>query len=83
MPPRIGITLPGIRQPDAAAEKENHVLGRVLTAAAAAATATATATVAAGAKLKHAGVFQEEVSLLGKEQVEAGQVDLLLVGLDL
>jgi hypothetical protein len=34
-------------------------------------------------KRERAEPFEEEVALLGKEQVEAGQVDLLLVDLDL
>ncbi len=34
-------------------------------------------------ELEHAGVLEEEVALLREEQVEARQVDLLLVGLDL
>ena len=34
-------------------------------------------------ELEDAGVLEEEVALLGEQQVEAGQVDLLLVGLDL
>ena len=38
---------------------------------------------AAGAHLELAGVLQEEVALLGKEQAEAGQVHLLLVDFDL
>ena len=38
---------------------------------------------AAGAHLELAGVLQEEVALLGKEQAEARQVHLLLVDLDL
>ena len=38
---------------------------------------------AAAREVEHAAAFEEEVALLGKEQVEARQVDLLLVDLDL
>ena len=38
---------------------------------------------AAGAHLELAGVLEEEIALLGKEQAEARQVDLLLVDFDL
>ena len=72
----------GRRQADLAAEEEDHVLRRVLAPAAATAAATTTAGVAR-AELEHAGVLEEEVALLGEEQVEARQVDLLLVGFDL
>ena len=72
----------GVRQADAPAEEQPHVLRRVLPPAAAAASATAAAT-AAAAELEDAGVLEEEVALLGKEQAEARQVDLLLVGFDL
>jgi len=34
-------------------------------------------------ELEDAGVLQEELALLGEEEGEAGEVDLLLVGLDL
>ena len=70
------------RQADPPAEEEDHVLRRVLPAAAAAAAATAAA-VLPGAELEDAGVLEEEVALLGKEQAEAREVDLLLVGFDL
>ena len=70
----------GRRQADLPAEEEDHVLRRVL---APAATAAATATGVAGAELEDARVLEEEVALLGEEQAEARQVDLLLVGFDL
>ena len=38
---------------------------------------------AAGAHLEQAGVLEEEVALLGKEEAEPRQVHLLLVDLDL
>ena len=43
----------------------------------------AAAALARVAECEDALVFQEEIALLGKEQVEARQVDLLLVGFDL
>ena len=38
---------------------------------------------AAAGEVEHAAAFEEEVALLGKEQAEPRQVDLLLVDLDL
>ena len=70
------------RQADLPAEEEDHVLRRVLAPAATTAAATTAAGVAR-AELEHAGVLEEEIALLGEEQVEARQVDLLLVGFDL
>src|SRR5262245_35095838 len=79
------------RQTDLPAEEHPRVLRRVLPAARVAASATTTAapttatasSTAASTELEDAGIFEEEVALLGKQQTEAREVDLLLVGLNL
>ena len=52
-------------------------------AAAAGAPGSAAAARAAAREVEHAAAFEEELALLRQEQVEARQVDLLLVDLDL
>ena len=71
----------GVRQADVPAEEQAHVLRRVLRGRRP--PPPPPPGVAAAAELEDAGVLEEEVALLGKEQAEARQVDLLLVGLDL
>src|SRR5262245_38816106 len=91
-PAQNGDRLTCVGQPDAAAEEQDVVAERVRAPAApapAATTTTASTTIAAAAalapdaELEDAGVLEEEVALLGKQQVEPREVDLLLVGLDL
>src|SRR5688572_16885840 len=70
-----------VGQADAAAEKQPHLLRRVLAgyrASAPASSATAEPAEAA-AKLEDAGVLEKEVTLFRKEQTESRKVDLLLV----
>ena len=70
-------------EPDApAVEEERRRRWRVEAAAQPAAAAQVARRAAAG-EVEDAAALEEEVALLGEEQVEAGQVHLLLVDLDL
>ena len=73
--------LAGSDKADPPAEEEAHVLR---SGSAARRRVAAAATLAADiAELEDALVLEEEIALLGEEQVEPREVDLLLVGFDL
>src|SRR4029453_6838146 len=78
--------LPRIREADATAEEQNRIANAVPGAPGRAAGGVPVAPrppAAGAAELVDAGVLEKEVTLLRKEQAEARQVDLLLVGFDL
>src|SRR5437870_4864876 len=81
----------GIREPDCAAEKQDHVIAngicartdRLIKSRGAGRSTCAAKTGIRSTELKNPGVLEKEVSLFRKEQTIARQIDLLFVGFNL